>query len=349
MPARWASRRRARLGATGRSSTIREIYRAPSALASGAHALWLLAWRGNDCDNVVSDMRIVDLSRLHVRTRVCRRERLFVERLGIASAAACLGSCMELDRNDPSPPAQGGMLSAGTPPQGGSASTTYPTSATGSDPSGTSTETTGGIECSPDDLASCEPGFECSWGDRACHPSAGTLPVGSGCTVTDMSLWLDDCSPELVCMFGDAAGRCMQTCTLDGSECAIGSTCVLFSGSGPQGLCFEPCSLLVQDCQRPTIDGCYPLVSDSNATVTGCMPTTKQGVAEQACVMQTECSPGFVCTDASVHSLGCPGTAVSCCSSLCDATIGTCAGVDAVCESFGIDRETQAGHCTKVP
>ena len=219
-------------------------------------------------------------------------------------------------------------------------------SASGVDSSSTTT-TTGG-DCSPyaDPLAECGAGFECSVLLEECRPSPGEGALGDPCEVTDYEALLDDCEPSLLCIpFGGGHSRCMNLCDPDVGACPGEAICIEIDNDDEMvpvraGLCFEPCSLLQQDC-RWEGTSCYVILGVGLEVGGGCFATGSPGPGER-CDGVDDCAPGNVCWNAEFVP-GCDDPE-TCCTPLCDADAPAC-DAPASCIDLGAPLEPNAGVC----
>ncbi len=171
----------------------------------------------------------------------------------------------------------------------------------------------------------CFDGFKCvpfsetgmAWTGVACFPVVeGAGAPGDACT-TERQLWsgYDDCDASSICWVSDEAtleGTCVGLCmgSLERPVCADREAWCTLNSDGV-GVCWPPCSPLVQDC--PAGQGCY---EESDGTF-ACSPLASGGTNPpgEVCESSSGCDPGSVCLEAQ-EVPGCRGS--GCCSSLCD-------------------------------
>jgi hypothetical protein len=177
----------------------------------------------------------------------------------------------------------------------------------------------------------------------ACDPETLTcVPANGFALVDDPCPNGTECMPGLVC-FDD---RCRELCGLDlidEDECDGGRVCTLADAPLP-GMCLEPCSLILQACSS-IADACNLGFGAGAAIVAVCTSNFGAGVDGDACEIDGECLPGYLCTPASVHTLACANDAAACCAPICDVLEMPCFGVEPVCHVLGIQDQPGAGFC----
>ena len=155
-----------------------------------------------------------------------------------------------------------------------------------------------GDACSP----ACQTGCACGRcnvvGDApACVPS-GTVQLGEICTPGDA----DNCAPGLICLTetcGNGLARCYRHCT-DDSQC--GSTiCTIYidDPSGKQTK-YKTCDVPPRACDPIANSGCPDpafncYLTSASMTLCDCPANPPLGKYGAACMIYSECAPGFVC------------------------------------------------------
>ena len=226
-----------------------------------------------------------------------------------------------------------------------SATTTGPTSETGS-PTSTGDNTfivtpDGGSTC----LASTDPGkpFRCTecdkfrqncprgqkctawasdgggaWNATKCVDVTGDQVPGDECTAEGGGLTgIDDCEKDAMCWEVDKdtnMGTCVALCTgtPDAPVCAPGFACAI-ANDGVLNLCLPTCDPLLQDC--PGDDLCIPL---NNGFICVLDPPGDMGKTNDPCEFQNACDKGFACSPTATASSACMQGTTGCCQPFCD-------------------------------
>lgn len=241
--------------------------------------------------------------------------------------------------------------SLGPPPSNMTGAVTSSTGR-GEDTVGTDESDTAGTDGA--DLPSCDPFAdpveECG-ADQECDPSTLTCVGAVGTGLVDESCSGEgDCAPGLAC----DDGRCRALCDLDALDlepgdpgtCDDGRTCAsaVEAGGDLPGVCLETCSLVDQDCSLPG-DGCNRVAGAGFAVAAACTSNPGFALVGEACTTDGDCTPGFLCTPESVHSLGCDNAASDCCATICDLTLLPCFGLESICYTLGIADQPESGFC----
>lgn len=192
--------------------------------------------------------------------------------------------------------------------------------------------------CDPlaDPLTECGPGLACDVETLACVPATGTATVDDACT--DDS----ECSPGLVC----ADDRCQSLCdpSVEGEDACDDNRLCTYADDPLPGLCAEPCELVTQACTIAG-DACNRALGPGPAPVAVCTTNPGAGVEGDACALDGDCFPGYLCTPAQLHTLPCAGDADFCCAPICDLLILPCFGLEPICYPIGIEAQDGAGYC----
>lgn len=203
--------------------------------------------------------------------------------------------------------------------------------------SGSETETLGDNEdCDPlaDPAVECGPGMACDLTLLECVPALGAGLEDEPCEDQDA------CSPGLLCV----SGRCRRLCDADrGVGCELEQICSSAVDPIP-GLCLDTCELVIGTCPFPG-DACKRVLDGSGEIWAACVSNPGFGLASDACVDDGQCAPGYLCTDASEHTLPCVDDAARCCTPICDARELPCFGVEPICIVLGIAGQASAGYC----
>jgi hypothetical protein len=213
-----------------------------------------------------------------------------------------------------------------------------------SDTAGSSEDDTGGDTgvssdgpCDPLEAPQdeCGPGLACDLSTLECVPE-GAAALDESCDDHP------DCEAGLACHEGSCVALCNPD-SADAVDCPEGRVCTQASAPLP-GACLVTCDLLLDDCP---LDGqaCKPGTGPGSSTVAVCVQNPGAGTEGDACVDDTECAPGYLCTDAAVHTLPCPNDATSCCAPVCDLVEFPCFGLEPICYPLGIEGQDTAGYC----
>ncbi|WP_106394691.1 hypothetical protein [Enhygromyxa salina] len=193
-------------------------------------------------------------------------------------------------------------------------------------------------DCDPlaDLLTECGPNQACDVETLECVPATGSASVDEACADTS------ECAPGLVC----ADQRCQTLCdpSVEGDdECADGRICTYADEPLP-GLCAEPCELVTQACSIAG-DACNRGLGPGPEPVAVCTVNPGAGVEGDACQLDGDCFPGYLCTPAQLHTSPCAGDADFCCTPICDLLILPCFGLEPNCYPIGIEGQDSAGYC----
>lgn len=199
------------------------------------------------------------------------------------------------------------------------------------------TETLGdNSDCDPlaDPEAECGPEMACDLTSLECVPALGAGLEDDPC------MDQDECSPGLLCV----SGRCRQLCDADrGEGCELEQICSSAAEPIP-GLCLDTCELVIGTCPFPG-DACKRVLDGDGELWAACVSNPGNALTGDACLDDSECAPGYVCTDASEHTLPCVDDAASCCAPICDPLELPCFGVEPICNVLGISGQASAGYC----
>jgi hypothetical protein len=209
----------------------------------------------------------------------------------------------------------------------------------------TDTDTDADPSCDPyaDPATACPAGEKCNFTSETCAPVEGNAGLDEPCEVLDPDLVVDTCQAGLVCA-SDPDPRCLPPCLLATPTCDLDRVCGVVADPPPEGLCFEGCDLLDQDCSD-TSDACYPIAGPTTP-VAACLPEAQSGVEGDPCEAPIDCAAGYVCSDAAQHVLGCLDAAPSCCTPLCDFDLQPCVGANPICTPLGVADQPEVGYCT---
>ena len=191
-------------------------------------------------------------------------------------------------------------------------------------------------DCDPlaDPESECGPAMACDLTSRDCVPAPGAG------LEDDLCMDQDECSPGLVCV----SGRCRQLCDADrGEGCELEQICSSADEPIP-GLCLATCELVIGTCPFPD-DACKRVLDGEGEVWAACVDNPGNGLAGDPCDDDSECAPGYLCTDATQHTLPCADDASSCCTPVCDTLELPCFGVEPICNVLGIPGQENAGYC----
>jgi hypothetical protein len=190
--------------------------------------------------------------------------------------------------------------------------------------------------CDPlaDPVAECGPDMACDLTSNTCATATGDAAEDDLCTSTS------DCVAGLVCV----GGRCRAMCdATTGEGCAADRLCVVAADPIP-GLCLVPCELAFGVCNLPG-DACKRVIVLDGEVDSACVSNPGFGANGDACLSDPDCAPGYLCTEAGLHTLPCANEAASCCAPVCDTLELPCFGTEPACYLLGIPGQDNTGFC----